>query len=169
LKTADFVAEKIVNAFSTPVTRLKGVDISVTPSIGITLYPGDGDTIEALLHAADAAMYDAKAAGRRGAQAEKYRAGSRSPQSSSDILSTSAPSVRRLKRCQRSNPFTSAGPSSNAPVTSARSSTAGTKSTQRCFPSSRRVSSTVTRPMEDLVEYETRLNYVLPKYDDAVC
>jgi diguanylate cyclase (GGDEF)-like protein len=58
------VAQKIVDAFSTPVTRLKGVDISVTPSIGITLYPGDGDTIEALLHAADAAMYDAKAAGR---------------------------------------------------------------------------------------------------------
>src|SRR4029079_14680305 len=23
--------------------------------------------------------------------------------------------------------------------------------------------------VEDLVEYETRLNYVLPKYDDAVC
>ncbi len=58
------VAGKIVDAFSKPVAHLKGVDISVTPSIGITLYPGDGDTIEALLHAADAAMYDAKAAGR---------------------------------------------------------------------------------------------------------
>jgi hypothetical protein len=23
--------------------------------------------------------------------------------------------------------------------------------------------------VEDIVEYETRLNYVLPKYDDAVC
>ena len=23
--------------------------------------------------------------------------------------------------------------------------------------------------VEDVVEYETRLNYVLPKYDDAVC
>jgi hypothetical protein len=23
--------------------------------------------------------------------------------------------------------------------------------------------------VEDLVEYETRLNYILPKYDDAVC
>ena len=23
--------------------------------------------------------------------------------------------------------------------------------------------------VEDIVEYETRLNYVLPEYDDAVC
>ena len=23
--------------------------------------------------------------------------------------------------------------------------------------------------VDDIVEYETRLNYVLPKYDDAVC
>jgi hypothetical protein len=31
-------------------------------------------------------------------------------------------------------------------------------------------SALAVRPgVEDIVEYETRLNYVLPKYDDAVC
>ena len=58
------VAEKIRDAFRAPVTSEKGVDIHVTPSIGITLYPKDADNLEALLHTADAAMYDAKAAGR---------------------------------------------------------------------------------------------------------
>jgi diguanylate cyclase len=33
-------------------------------SMGISLYPGDGDTPEALLRAADAAMYHVKGSGR---------------------------------------------------------------------------------------------------------
>jgi diguanylate cyclase (GGDEF)-like protein len=58
------VAEKIKQAFIAPVANEDGVDIFVSPSIGITLYPGDANTVEALLNEADAAMYDAKAAGR---------------------------------------------------------------------------------------------------------
>jgi diguanylate cyclase (GGDEF)-like protein len=58
------VAQKIKDAFATPVVIEDGVGVSVTPSIGITLYPLDGDDADALLNAADAAMYDAKAAGR---------------------------------------------------------------------------------------------------------
>ncbi|PRY05109.1 bifunctional diguanylate cyclase/phosphodiesterase [Paraburkholderia sp. BL25I1N1] len=38
--------------------------LQVMPSIGIALYPHDGDTVEALLKHADAAMYEAKRAGR---------------------------------------------------------------------------------------------------------
>jgi diguanylate cyclase len=38
--------------------------LQVMPSIGISLYPQDGDTVETLLKHADAAMYEAKRAGR---------------------------------------------------------------------------------------------------------
>lgn len=58
------VAQKITAAFSAPVLTEDGIDIFVTPSIGIAIYPVDADNVEALLSAADAAMYDAKAAGR---------------------------------------------------------------------------------------------------------
>lgn len=58
------VADKIKEAFAAPVTTENGLDVFVTPSIGITMYPADADSMEALVHAADAAMYDAKAAGR---------------------------------------------------------------------------------------------------------
>ena len=43
-----------------PSTRLLGIDVHVSPSIGIAFYPRDGATIDALLAHADAAMYHAK-------------------------------------------------------------------------------------------------------------
>jgi len=58
------VAEKILEAFAAPVATENGTDIGVTPSIGIALFPGEIQTVDALMNAADAAMYDAKAAGR---------------------------------------------------------------------------------------------------------
>ena len=42
-----------------------GIDLGVvTVSIGVAVYPDDGDTVETLLHAADRALYSAKQAGR---------------------------------------------------------------------------------------------------------
>ena len=64
VQSVETVAEKIRSAFMPPVIVEKGDGIFVTPSIGIALYPLDATDPEALLHAADAAMYDAKAAGR---------------------------------------------------------------------------------------------------------
>ena len=61
---AGTVAAKIREAFADPVVTGDGADIVVTPSTGIALYPADADDVDALIHAADAAMYDAKAAGR---------------------------------------------------------------------------------------------------------
>jgi diguanylate cyclase (GGDEF)-like protein len=47
-----------------PSMRLLGIDVHISPSIGIAFYPGDGTTVDALLAHADAAMYSAKDRGR---------------------------------------------------------------------------------------------------------
>jgi diguanylate cyclase (GGDEF)-like protein len=76
LDRVETVAKKIRSAFAAPVVTEDGVDVFVTPSIGITLYPRDADSAEALLNAADAAMYDAKAAGRNAYRFYRRAAGS---------------------------------------------------------------------------------------------
>ncbi|EXJ16085.1 putative bifunctional diguanylate cyclase/phosphodiesterase [Imhoffiella purpurea] len=58
------IAEMILNAFNDPL-ELDSGDICITPSIGVSLYPEDGADTETLLRNADAAMYRAKADGRR--------------------------------------------------------------------------------------------------------
>ena len=60
---AEEVAQKLLAAIGAPVNA-EGRPLSVTPSIGIALYPGDGDTPEELVKHADAAMYLAKTRGR---------------------------------------------------------------------------------------------------------
>jgi diguanylate cyclase (GGDEF)-like protein len=47
-----------------PPVQIAGVDIHVTPSIGVSMYPMDGISIETLVARADAAMYCAKQRGR---------------------------------------------------------------------------------------------------------
>jgi len=56
-------ASDVVSAMNTPFT-CDGHQFVVTPSIGVAIYPQDGDTREALLMNADSAMYRAKKAGR---------------------------------------------------------------------------------------------------------
>jgi diguanylate cyclase len=51
-----------------PPMRLLGIDVHVSPSIGIAFYPRDGATIDTLLAHADAAMYYAKERGRNNVQ-----------------------------------------------------------------------------------------------------
>lgn len=60
---ASTLAEKILAAFEGPF-EAAGQSLSIEASIGISLYPGDGDDPETLLRNADAAMYRAKADGR---------------------------------------------------------------------------------------------------------
>jgi diguanylate cyclase (GGDEF)-like protein/PAS domain S-box-containing protein len=60
---ATHVAEKIKHAFDDPIA-LAGREIVVSVSIGIVIFPRDMADINALLQAADIAMYRAKAEGR---------------------------------------------------------------------------------------------------------
>ena len=61
------LAEKIQRRLSQPFS-LQGHEVAVTPSIGVALYPADGDTPGALIKHADIAMYHAKAQGRDNVQ-----------------------------------------------------------------------------------------------------
>jgi diguanylate cyclase len=58
-----------------PSMRLLGIDVHVSPSIGIAFYPRDGATIDTLLAHADAAMYHAKEFGRNNVQCYTERMG----------------------------------------------------------------------------------------------
>jgi diguanylate cyclase (GGDEF)-like protein/PAS domain S-box-containing protein len=60
---AVIVAQKILQVISQPFV-LEGQELYITTSIGIALYPADGDDAETLLKNADAAMYRAKELGR---------------------------------------------------------------------------------------------------------
>ena len=57
------VAERIRKMLSAPLL-IHGAEVFVTTSIGIAIYPMNGESIEALTKAADAAMYRAKEEGR---------------------------------------------------------------------------------------------------------
>ncbi|RIH79126.1 putative signaling protein [Calidithermus terrae] len=64
-KAAERVVSKLLGALSEPFT-VAGRSLFVTGSIGIALYPRDGLDASTLQRHADAAMYQAKAAGRNG-------------------------------------------------------------------------------------------------------
>ncbi len=57
------VASKLIDAI-TSVAHVGGHPLSVSPSIGISVFPADGDTADDLIRHADAAMYHAKESGR---------------------------------------------------------------------------------------------------------
>lgn len=57
------VATKLLAAIAAPML-LEGRQVYVTPSIGISLFPRDGNAVDELIHNADAAMYRAKESGR---------------------------------------------------------------------------------------------------------
>ncbi|GKS57249.1 two-component system response regulator [Nitrospira sp.] len=60
---ASIVARRILSGLSRPFS-LEGREVFVTASLGIAVYPTDGESLEELLKNADTAMYQAKSAGR---------------------------------------------------------------------------------------------------------
>lgn len=56
-ENAQSVIAKLVAAISAPVTVGEGQDVTVTPSVGYSLFPGDGRESEALIRSADQGMY----------------------------------------------------------------------------------------------------------------
>jgi diguanylate cyclase len=57
------IIEKLTKPFS-----IEGIEIFITPSIGVSCYPAEGDTVDSLLQQADNAMYAIKKAGKNGYQ-----------------------------------------------------------------------------------------------------
>ena len=67
MKHAALVAKRIIKCLGMPV-KVAGQELYVTGSIGIAVYPDDGEDIDTLLKNADTAMYHAKDAGRNNFQ-----------------------------------------------------------------------------------------------------
>jgi len=63
IEAIKLVAEKVLNSFNEPY-KLNGQECFVTTSIGVAVYPTDGENAETLLKNADIAMYKAKEKGR---------------------------------------------------------------------------------------------------------
>ncbi len=65
------VSKRILNILSQPF-RLDGYEVFVTASIGIAVYPNDGEDMNTLLKNADTAMYQAKERGKNNFQFYKH-------------------------------------------------------------------------------------------------
>src|SRR5579863_9098782 len=66
---------RLLKVMEAPI-RLLGIDVHISPSIGIAFYPRDGTSIDTLLARADAAMYHAKERGRNNVQSYAESMGS---------------------------------------------------------------------------------------------
>ena len=67
ISDAGKVAEKILMIMNDPFD-LNGEKVNISPSIGVSIFPDDGEEIESLLKNADSAMYYAKSKGRNNYQ-----------------------------------------------------------------------------------------------------
>jgi diguanylate cyclase (GGDEF)-like protein/PAS domain S-box-containing protein len=66
-ENAGTIAQKLLDTVA-ELVRIDGQELYVTTSIGIALFPSDGESAEALLQSADGAMYRAKESGRNSYQ-----------------------------------------------------------------------------------------------------
>ena len=59
---AAHIAQEVIAAMATPF-MVRDYELHVTPSVGISVYPADGDNVQTLMKNADTAMYHAKNSG----------------------------------------------------------------------------------------------------------
>jgi diguanylate cyclase (GGDEF)-like protein len=57
------IGQKLIDMLAEKVVLESGTVVSVGGSLGFALYPGDGASMETMLHVADQAMYDCKTSG----------------------------------------------------------------------------------------------------------
>ena len=88
------VAHKVISALGMPF-RIGDHVLRLTASIGICLYPDDGDTPQQLIDRADAAMYRAKRLGRGGFVFHHEGAGHEAPESPAAVVSQQSPVIHR--------------------------------------------------------------------------
>lgn len=67
LSEVESIAQKLLESFEAPLV-LKGIEMKVTTSIGIAIYPEQGHDTETIIKNADRAMYHAKAKGKNNYQ-----------------------------------------------------------------------------------------------------
>ncbi len=91
-RVAEAVASKLLTVLEEPFT-MDDAEFEVGASVGIAIYPRDGETASALLRSADAAMYQAKAGGR-----SRYAIHRDRKRSDADRLSLTARLRRGLAR-----------------------------------------------------------------------
>ena len=63
----EITARRAIEVLQPPVS-IAGVNLHMTPSIGVAMFPGDGNSVDTLVARADAAMYCAKERGRSNIQ-----------------------------------------------------------------------------------------------------
>ena len=66
VEDAERIADKIISSMQAPVQLADGQTVQTSLSVGIAIFPDHGATPGSLLHAADAAMYQAKRLSRGG-------------------------------------------------------------------------------------------------------
>lgn len=96
------VAEKILAAFADPF-ELEGKAYTLSPSIGISLFPDDGDQVDRLIRHADTAMYQAKE--KRNAY-QFFRAGMNALTAERPTLENDAQMLRRPRATDQHKPAT---------------------------------------------------------------
>lgn len=62
---ADAVADKVREAVTSALMALDGTEVTLKVSIGVSVYPDNGDSLEVLLQHADVAMYQVKTSRKR--------------------------------------------------------------------------------------------------------